>query len=153
RPALGQRAREMRRGVERTPEGDTTDTATGRAATTLLPNFDTITYRELRDRVAALSRVWQSHLVGGFPPGGFVAMLGFTSIDSATIYLTCIRMGAVFVPLPISAAAQLTRIVTETAPRIFAASLESLNVAVDVLIDTPSVERLVVFDYISDDGK
>ncbi|HZE18154.1 MAG TPA: AMP-binding protein, partial [Mycobacterium sp.] len=62
------------------------------------------------------------------------------------------RLGAVFVPLQTSSTAtQLGPIVAETAPRIFTASLESLDTAVEVLIDTPSVERLVVFDYTSDD--
>jgi fatty acid CoA ligase FadD9 len=143
RPALGQRAREVRR-----------DDATGRTSTTLLSGFDTITYRELGDRTTALSSTWQSHLTGGFQPGDFIALLGLTSIDCTTIYLTCIRMGAVFVPLHTgSTAAQLASIVAETAPRIFAASCESLNTAVDALIDAPSAERLVVFDYASDDDE
>jgi fatty acid CoA ligase FadD9 len=143
RPALGQRAREVRR-----------DDATGRTSTTLLSGFDAITYRELGDRTAALSSTWQSHLTGGFHPGDFIALLGLTSIDCATIYLTCIRMGAVFVPLHTgSTAAQLASIVAETAPRIFAVSCESLNMAVDALIGAPSAERLVVFDYTSDDDE
>jgi fatty acid CoA ligase FadD9 len=143
RPALGRRAFEVRR-----------DDATGRTSTTLVSGFNTITYRELRDRVAALSSTWQSHLTGGFHPGDFIAVLGLTSVDCATIYLSCIRMGAVFVPLHTGlTAAQLASIVAETAPRIFAASCESLHEAVEVLIEVPSVERLVVFDYASDDDE
>ncbi|MBV9350580.1 MAG: AMP-binding protein, partial [Mycobacterium sp.] len=141
RPALGQRACEPRR-----------DDTTGRTTTALLPGFDTITYRQLRDRVEALSAAWQSTLPDGFNPGDFIAVLGFTSIDYATIYLTCLRLGAVFVPLQTSSTAtQLAPIVAETAPRICTASVESLDTAVEVLIDAPSVERLVVFDYTSDD--
>jgi fatty acid CoA ligase FadD9 len=141
RPALGQRARELAR-----------DDAPGRATTTLLPGFETITYQRLRERVEALSSVWQSSLSGGFKPGDFVAVLGFTSIGYAIIYLTCIRLGAVFVPLQTSSTPQqLKPIVAETAPRVFAASIESLDTAVDVVIDAPSIERLVVFDYFNYD--
>ncbi|PIB79697.1 carboxylic acid reductase [Mycobacterium celatum] len=141
RPALGQRSRELTR-----------DDAPGRATSTLLPGFETITYRRLRERVEALSSVWDSNLRGGFDPGDFVAVLGFTSIGYAIIYLTCIRLGAVFVPLQTSSTAQqLKPIAAETGPRIFAASIESLDTAVDVVIDTPSVERLVVFDYFNYD--
>ncbi|OBA61560.1 oxidoreductase [Mycobacterium sp. 1100029.7] len=141
RPALGQRACEVTR-----------DAASGAATTTLLSGFDTITYRELRDRMRALAGAWQSRLPGGFHPGDFVAVLGFTSIDYVVNYLACIRLGAVFVPLQTSSsAAQLAPIVSETAPRVFAVSIESLDTALEVIVDTPSVQRVVVFDYTSED--
>ncbi|MEE3751236.1 carboxylic acid reductase [Mycobacterium intracellulare] len=141
RPALGQRACEVVR-----------DPATGRAATTLLSGFETITYRELGDRVAALAAAWHTSLPGGLRPGDFVGVLGFTSIDYVVHYLACIRLGAVFVPLQTSStAAQLAPIVAETAPRTLAVSVESLGTAVDVVLEAPSIQRLVVFDYTSDD--
>jgi fatty acid CoA ligase FadD9 len=143
RPALGQRACEVAR-----------DEATGSAATTLLSGFETISYRELAGRVAALAGAWHSGLAGGFRPGDFVAVLGFTSVDYVVNYLACVRLGAVFVPLQTSSsAAQLAPIVAETAPRVFAVSIESLDTAVDVAIDAASIERLVVFDYTSDDDE
>ncbi|WP_201409096.1 AMP-binding protein, partial [Mycobacterium paraintracellulare] len=89
------------------------------AATSLLSGFETITYRELGDRVAALAAAWRSGLPGGLRPGDFVGVLGFTSIDYVVHYLACIRLGAVFVPLQTSStAAQLAPIVAETSPRI-----------------------------------
>ncbi|MEB4208620.1 carboxylic acid reductase [Mycobacterium sp. 94-17] len=137
RPALGQRACEV-----------VVDAATGRATTTLLSGFETITYRELGDRMAALAAAWRSGLPAGLRPGDFVGVLGFTSIDYVVHYLACIRLGAVFVPLQTSStAAQLGPIVAETQPRVLAASVESLDTAVDVVADAPSVQRLVVFDY------
>ncbi|MGF6885677.1 fatty acid CoA ligase FadD9 [Nocardia sp. GAS34] len=140
RPALGQRAREVTR-----------DEATGRRTTTLLSGFDTITYGQLHDRVIALANSWQS---SGFRAGDFVAVLGFTSVGYAVIDLACIRLGAVFVPLQTSStAAQLAPIVAETQPRIFATSIESLDVAVDVVLGAPTVQRLVVFDYLGDDDE
>ncbi|WP_082951959.1 carboxylic acid reductase [Mycobacterium kubicae] len=141
RPALGQRAGEVTR-----------DDTTGNATTTLLSGFQTITYRELRERVVALANAWHAGLPGGFTPGDFVAVLGFTSVDYAINYLACIRLGAVFVPLQTSStAAQLKPIVTEAQPRVFAVSVESLEVAVDVISDVASVQRLVVFDYTGED--
>lgn len=141
RPALGQRACEVTR-----------DPATGAATTTLLSGFETITYRELADRVAALAGAWRSGLPGGFRPGDFVGVLGFTSIDYAVQYLACVRLGAVFVPLQTSStAAQLAPIVAETAPRVLAVSIESLTTAVDIVLEAPSIQRVVVFDYTSTD--
>ncbi|WP_067669956.1 carboxylic acid reductase [Nocardia miyunensis] len=140
RPALGQRAREVRR-----------DEATVRRTTTLLSGFDMITYGQLGDRVTALANSWRS---SGLQAGDFVAVLGFTSTDYAMINLACIRLGAVFVPLQSSStAAQLAPIVAETEPRILAAGVESLDIAIDVVLGASSVERLVVFDYRSDDDE
>ncbi|MDH6676753.1 fatty acid CoA ligase FadD9 [Rhodococcus sp. LBL1] len=134
RAALGQRAHTLTRD------------AGGHTTTGLLPSFDTITYQELHDRVSALTSAWR--LDAGIDPGDFVAVLGFTSIDYALIYLTCLHLGAVFVPLQSSApAGQLAPIVAETSPRILAAGIDSIDTAVDVAIDAPSIGRLVVFDY------
>lgn len=134
RPALGLRSREVIR-----------DPATGRTTTSLLAGFDTITYGRLRDNVVALANTWHG---SGFEPGDFVAVLGFTSIGYTVIQLACARLGAVFVPLQTSSSArQLAPIIAETTPRIFAASVESLDTAVELIIDSPSVQRLVVFDY------
>lgn len=141
RPALGQRAFEVTR-----------DPATGGAAVSLLSGFETISYRELGARAAAVAGAWHAGLRGGFRPGDFVGVLGFTSVDYVVQYLACIRLGAVFVPLQTSStAAQLSPIVAETAPRILAVSTESLATAVEVAVDAPSIERLVVFDYTSRD--
>ncbi|MCL2535388.1 MAG: thioester reductase domain-containing protein [Nocardiaceae bacterium] len=137
RPALGQRAHELARD------------ANGRTTTSLLPRFETITYRELHDRISALTREWRTD--AGLDPGDFVAVLGFTSVDYAVIYLTCLHLGAVFVPLQSSApAGQLAPIVAETEPRLLAAGIDSIDTAVEVATAAPSIERLVVFDY--DDG-
>jgi len=137
RAALGQRAHTL------------TQDANGHTTTSLLPSFETITYRELHDRISALTGAWRTD--AGIDPGDFVAVLGFTSVDYALIYLTCLHLGAVFVPLQSSApAGQLAPIVGETSPRLLAVGIDAIDTAVDVAIDAPSIERLVVFDY--DDG-
>ncbi len=58
RPALGQRAVEFVK-----------DPATGRTSPELLPRFETITYRELGDRVGALAPRLDQRLGAGRRPG------------------------------------------------------------------------------------
>ncbi|HTH88689.1 AMP-binding protein, partial [Mycobacterium sp.] len=71
RPALGQRAVEF-----------VTDPTTGRTSAELLPRFDTVTYRELSDRVNAVAAALTENPVR---PGDRVAILGFTSVDYTTV--------------------------------------------------------------------
>ncbi|RVW01975.1 carboxylic acid reductase [Rhodococcus xishaensis] len=140
RPALGRRSRTLTRDAD------------GHTISTLLPSFETITYRELRDRVASLAAAWRTE--AGITPGDFVAVLGFTSIDYAVVYLTCLHLGAVFVPLQSSAsAARLAPILAETSPRILAAGIDSIDTAVDLTTATPSIERLVILDYEAGDDE
>ncbi|MEN3224308.1 carboxylic acid reductase [Mycolicibacterium porcinum] len=133
RPALGQRAVEL-----------VTDAA-GRTSARLLPRFDTITYRQLGDRVQAVTNAWHNHPV---KPGDRVAILGFTSVDYTTIDTALIELGAVSVPLQTSAPVTTLRpIVTETEPTVIAASIDFLDDAVDLVRSGPAPHRLVVFDY------
>ncbi len=134
RPALGQRAVEVVK-----------DPTTGRTSARLLPRFDTITYRELTDRVDALASAWAHEAVS---PGDRVAILGFTSVDYTTIDVTLARIGAVSVPLQTSAAVDRLRpIVAETEPRVIAASVAYLSDAVELILTGHAPARLVVFDY------
>ncbi len=140
RPAVAQRAFEV------------TEDATGRRTRRLLPEFDAITYRELWTRVATAAAAWHHDLEHPMRAGDFVATLGFTSIDYATVDLACVHLGAVTVPLQASASvSQLSAIVAETAPRTLAASLETLDTAVELVLAGPPPERLVVFDYHDED--
>jgi fatty acid CoA ligase FadD9 len=134
RPALGQRAVEF-----------VTDPKTGRTSAQLLPRFETITYRDLADRVRALSNAWAAD---GVSPGDRVAVLGFTSVDYTTIDVALGSIGAVSVPLQTSAAlTQLRPIVAETQPSVIAASVDYLSDAVDLIRSGHLPARLVVFDY------
>ncbi|MGW4095854.1 carboxylic acid reductase [Mycobacterium sp. NPDC004974] len=133
RPALGQRAVEL-----------VTDAA-GRTSARLLPRFDTITYRQLGDRIQAVTNAWHNHPV---KPGDRVAILGFTSVDYTTIDTALIELGAVSVPLQTSApVATLRPIVAETEPTVIAASIDFLDDAVELVRSGPAPRRLVVFDY------
>ena len=138
RPALAQRAVELVK-----------DPQTGRTSAKLLPWFDTVTYGELATRVDALSRALTDGVVAA---GDRVCVLGFTSVDYASIDIALGVIGAVSVPLQTSAAiAQLLPIITETEPTVFAASVDYLSDAVDLILaaadagHTPG--RLVIFDY------
>jgi fatty acid CoA ligase FadD9 len=141
RPALAQRAYEL-----------VNDPQTGRTSAKLLPWFDQVTYGELAERVEQLSRALTSDADGVVTAGDRVCVLGFTSVDYTTIDIALGVAGAVSVPLQTSAAvAQLQPIVIETEPTVFAASVDYLSDAVDVILagaeagHTPG--RVVVFDY------
>ena len=112
----------------------------------LLPRFDTITYRELGERVDALARALTQD---GLQVGDRVAALGFNSVDFTTIDIALGRIGAVAVPLQTSAAiAGLQPIVTETEPTAFAASVNHLPDAVELILTSEhKPAKVVVFDY------
>src|SRR5690348_8061667 len=134
RPALGQRAVEF-----------VTDPTTGRTSADLLPRFDTITYRELSDRVNAVAAALAQNPV---QPGDRVAILGFTSIDYTTVDMAVLRAGGVSVPLQTSApVAQLRPIAAETEPVAVLSSVDFLDDAVELTLTGHLPERLVVFDY------
>jgi fatty acid CoA ligase FadD9 len=134
RPALGQRAVEF-----------VTDPTTGRTSAELLPRFDTVTYRELSDRVNAVAAALTENPVR---PGDRVAILGFTSIDYTTVDMALLRLGAVSVPLQTSApVAQLRPIAAETEPVAIASSIDFLDDAVELMLTGHLPERVVVFDF------
>jgi fatty acid CoA ligase FadD9 len=137
RPALGQRVVHF-----------VTDSETGRASLEVLPRFETVSYRELWDRVG-----WVASALAGDPahpvrPGDRVCVLGFTSVDYTTLDMALMRLAAVSVPLQTSApVTQLRPIVAETEPSVIAASVDSLGDAVELALTGHAPARLVVFDY------
>ncbi|WP_069160817.1 carboxylic acid reductase [Nocardia altamirensis] len=141
RPAVGQRAFEV-----------VADEATGRKSVRLLPEYETVSYGELWQRVGAVASAWHHDAERPLRAGEFVAVLGFTSVDYATVDLADMVLGLVTVPLQASASLpQLGAIVAETAPRVLATTPEHLATAVDMLLAGASPDRLVVFDYHSED--
>ncbi|HWX99284.1 MAG TPA: carboxylic acid reductase, partial [Mycobacterium sp.] len=137
RPALGQRAVRF-----------VTDPETGRTALQLLSRFDTITYREVWDRVGRIAGAWAGDSAHPVRPGDRVAVLGFASVEYTTIDLALIQLGAVSVPLQTSAPLiRLRPIVAETEPCVLAASIDHLADAVELVLTGHAPARLVVFDY------
>lgn len=136
RPAMGHRA---------------VDTSGGRTVQ-LLPEFVTITYGELWQRVGAVAGAWHFDTDTPMCAGEFVATLGFTSTDYAIVDLACTYLGGVAVPLQAGASvAQLSAIIAETDPRTLAVSAENLPTAVELVLSGATPQRLIVFDYHSDD--
>ena len=82
----------LRRPARRSASAPLTSSATPRAEPRrrLLPHFDTITYRELWDRVNALTSA-----VADVHPGDRVAILGFASVDYTVIDMATIPLGAI----------------------------------------------------------
>ncbi|KRQ19194.1 MULTISPECIES: carboxylic acid reductase [Mycobacteroides] len=133
RPALGQRAVELV-----TDEHGVTTVA-------LKTEFVTTSYRELWNRAEAIAAAWYAQ---GIRDGDFVAQLGFTSTDFASLDVAGLRLGTVSVPLQTGASVQQRNaILEETQPTVFAASVEYLEAAVESVLATPSVQLLSVFDY------
>lgn len=121
------------------------DAATGRTRLELLPRYETITYRQLADRVEALGRAWAND---GVHVGDRVCVLGFNSVDYATIDMALAIISAVSVPLQTSASlTSLQPIVTETEPTVIAASVNQLPEAVELILSGHRPAKLVAFDY------
>lgn len=132
RPALGQRAVEV-----------VTDPYTGRATLRLLPRFETITYSELGDRVAALTSA-----LSCVRPRDRICILGFSSVEYTVIDMTTISLEAVSVPLQANApAAQLRLVVTETQPTVIASSIDHVDDAVELALTGHMPKAIIVFDY------
>ncbi|MEZ0050252.1 fatty acid CoA ligase FadD9 [Mycobacterium sp. MAA66] len=133
RPALGQRAIRY-----------ASDPVTGRTAVTLQPYFETITYGQLADRVQAVANAWH----GQVQAGDRVAILGFTSVDYTIVDVALGVLGAVSVPLQNSAPlTTLQPIIAETEPVLIAASIDYLDDAVQLALESQSTIGLIVFDY------
>ena len=134
RPALAQRSTRSAQ-----------DPQTGRTSLELLPSFETISYRQVRDGAQALTDALADDPIG---PGHRVATLGFASVEYTVVEVALINLGAVSVPLQASGSmAQLLPIVEEAEPTVIAASIEHLHDAVELTLASRSVLRLVVFDF------
>ncbi len=137
RPAMGWRARAL-----------TTDPDSGRTVGTLLPRFETITYRDLWANVQAIAAAWRGDPANPAAPGDFVATIGFASVDYLTVDLVSGYLGLVAVPLQHNTtASRLQPILAEVQPQILAAGADYLDLAVDAAVASTSLRRLVVFDY------
>src|ERR1700742_2170821 len=137
RPALGQRAREL-----------VTDADTGRTTVRLLPQFDTISYREFWGRVRAIATAWRHDLSHPARVGDVVATVGFASADYLVVDMACAYLGLVTVPLQHNApVSRLRPIIEECQPTIVAVSAEYVDLAVESVLSSRSVSRVMVFDY------
>ncbi|MFT4055695.1 MAG: carboxylic acid reductase [Novosphingobium sp.] len=112
------------------------------------PHFDTISYRELHERILAIAAFWRHHPVHAAAPGELVAFIAFTGAEMATIDLACNFALTVSVPLQANLpAADMQAIMADTAPVTIAASIDNLDIAVDAALAQGSVRSIIVMDY------
>ncbi|MBV7695663.1 AMP-binding protein [Streptomyces sp. TRM70350] len=110
--------------------------------------YEKTSFGELWARVRAVANEWHTDAHPQLKPGGRVAMLGFASGDYTIIDLACTYLGCVSVPLQTSSPASQQRAITdETESRLVAASVERLDRAVDLTLESPSIDRIQVFDF------
>jgi fatty acid CoA ligase FadD9 len=137
RPALASRAFDF-----------VTNPETGRTSMRLRSEFETISYRQVWERASAVAGALAHDERYSAQAGDRVCTLGFTGVDYVTVDVALTQLGAIAVPLQTGATAkQLSAIVAETKPAVFAVSAENLEVAVQVVLAGPTPKRLVVFDH------
>jgi len=119
RPALGERSYEVVR-----------EEKTDKKVRQYLPDFTTISYGALNQRVKALSMAWRTHAHCTVKRGEFVMIMGFADpIQSST------------------SGADLAEIVANIEPVVIAATLTDLFVAVELAAKHPTVKSVIVFNY------
>lgn len=115
------------------------------------PLPQTISYRDLWQRINAITTDWHAHQ--GFPisAGEFVCTLGFASPDYITVDLACALTGAVTVPVQYGAqSGQVSGVLAETGASVLAVSSDQLPTAVEAALTAPRLRRLIVFDHRAD---
>jgi len=137
RPALGERSYEVVR-----------EEKTDKKVRQYLPDFTTISYGALNQRVKALSMAWRTHAHCTVKRGEFVMIMGFADVDFATLDMACAYAEAVTVPIQSSTSgADLAEIVANIEPVVIAATLTDLFVAVELAAKHPTVKSVIVFNY------
>ncbi len=137
RPALAARAFDV-----------ATDPHTGRAGMRLRSGFDTISYRQLWERASAVAGALAHHDSHPLQAADRICTLGFTGVDYVTFDIALTQLDVIAVPLQTSSTPkQLSAIVAETEPSVFAVSVHNLAAAAQVVLTGPAPQRLVVLDY------
>lgn len=137
RPCLGERATEIVR-----------DPATGRTVRRVLDHFEEISYRELWHRVRTLAGFWEHAEQHSLQPDALVTLIGFASIEYATLWMAGIHVGAVLVPMQANGALpQLQRVHDETQPKWIAVSGEYLDTAIELVTAGHHPDGVLLFDH------
>ncbi|MDB5701831.1 MAG: thioester reductase protein [Sphingomonadales bacterium] len=121
--------------------------AAGRTVRHHRPQFQTTTYAMLARQVEAIASAWHHERDLRVLPEDFVAFIGFTSAEYATIDLACAYARAIAVPLQANlATTDMTNILSDTAPVSLVVGIEHLAMGVERAVDQPSVASIVVID-------
>lgn len=137
RPALARRAFH----VEPDPQ-------TGRLCRKIEERFVTTSYRDLWGNAKALASFWAGQGQASLKADEFLCMIAFGGVDFVTVNLAAIHNGVVVVPMQTNGQPeQLLEIVGEIQPKWVAASVQSLDLAVDLILSRHSPSGLLLFDY------
>lgn len=137
RPALGERAYEIQ-----------TNETTREKVRQYLPDFDTVTYRELQERIKAVAMAWRTHPQCQVQRDEFVCIMGFADIDFAVIDVACAYAKAITVPMASSTAgADLGEIFDNVEPVLLASTLIDLELSVALAIQQKTIKSVLVFNY------
>ena len=139
RPALGHRRHEIVR-----------DPATGKRTARVLPEFQTISYRELWERIVRLAS-GLAH-AGRVRTGEIATLVGFSTIDHVVAELACHYLGVVSAPCAKNVGAgELELIANECESTTLFCNVEQLLLAATSMQRCPSVKTLVVLDFLDQD--
>jgi fatty acid CoA ligase FadD9 len=131
RPAFGSHKREI------LPDG----------SARLVRAFETTSYQTVWKTANATASALRHSGPSSAREGDIVASLGFVSADYAVVEIAALLAGAVHVALHHGASAErLAPVIAETAPRVLATSVGSLDTAVDIAASSPSIAQVLVFD-------
>ncbi len=113
-----------------------------------LPAFDEITYGELQRRIRALAMAWRNDPRCSVQADEFVAIMGFSGIDFATIDYACAFAHTVSVPIQSSVGSRdLIDMLERVEPSVLATSIEDLDFAVERTLEQASIRAVIVFDF------
>jgi fatty acid CoA ligase FadD9 len=118
-----------------------------------LPEFETITYQQVWQRISCIATGWNhSNCVG---PNDFVGICGFGSPEFVLVELSCLYLGAISVPLQTNMTAMdLEKIVIDTNMKCLVVDLKQLNLICQVVTHCPCVKSIIVIDcHLEDDDQ
>lgn len=137
RPALGERSYEV-----------ATAPMSGKKIRKYLPAYTTISYGDLSKRIKAMAMAWRTHSHCVVQPEDFVLIMGFADIDFFTLDAACAFANAVTVPVQSSTSgADLNEMVANIEPKVIAATLADLSVAIELAVHHDIINSVIVFNY------
>lgn len=130
RPALGVRSYEIRDGARHHHK-----------------NFNTITYAQLAEQAEAVSCAFRNDSRFRVQPGEFVSQVVFTGAEFVAVDMGCVYSHALGIPIQANLASEaVTQIMKDTEPAAMVAEVEYLSVAIEYVLQQPSVRSVVVIN-------
>ncbi len=120
----------------------------GRRVREYLPEYATVTYGELYERVRLIALSWRRPNPCPVGPGDFVCIFGFSGNDYVTIDLACAYGQAVSVPLQSTMApSDLDVVLDSIEPTVLFATARDLALAAQLAERHESIRCVVAMDY------